>query len=123
MNLTSIMAVLAVLAPAIPALADPYQEAVNGLMRASFRHMEQTYVCRNLTGLSRYKDALVAAENSVRLTGVPTDVAMATVAKMAASVETAPQRLHPSLSDCAAGVARTKQELLDWGAKFRRSQE
>ncbi|MBP1886510.1 hypothetical protein [Sinorhizobium mexicanum] len=124
MNFIRIVAVFAISTPAIPALADPYQEAVDGLMRASFRHMEQTYICRGLTGLSRYQDALVAAENAVRLTGVPTDLAMSTVAKMASNIETAPQRVRqPSLSDCAVGVTRTKQELLGWGAKFRRAQE
>ncbi len=81
-----------------------------------------TYVCREITGLSRYRNAFVAAQNAIRATGMPTDIAMSTAVKMVSNIEAAPAAPDPGFSDCTIGVTRTKQELLDWGAKFRRSQ-
>ena len=109
--------------PAIP-VADPYQDAVDGLMQASRSYIELTYVCREITGLSRYRDALAAAENAVRATGMPTAAAISMVTKMARDIEAAASgQPSPSLNDCAIGVVRTKQELLGWWARLRRMQQ
>ena len=124
MRLTMTIAVAAVAMLPCSAFADSYQAAINGLMRASYRHLELTYDCRDVLGLSRYREARVAAENAVRATGMPTDVAMSAVAKMASRVEAgASRKARPGLNDCTAGVARTKRELLNWRVKFRRSQQ
>ncbi|RVG05303.1 hypothetical protein CN230_26940 [Sinorhizobium meliloti] len=122
MKSTMFMGILAVSMIVGSARADSYHEAIDGLMRASYRHMELTYVCREITGLSRYRNAFVAAQNAIRATGMPTDIAMSTAVKMVSNIEAAPAAPDPGFSDCTIGVTRTKQELLDWGAKFRRSQ-
>ena len=109
--------------PAIP-VVDPYQDAIDGLMQASHRHMELTYVCREITGLSRYRDALAAAENAVRATGMSAEAAMSVVAEMAWDIETTSSRQPPpGLNDCTTGVVRTKQELLRWWARLHRAQQ
>jgi hypothetical protein len=109
---------------ATPALADSYQDAINGLMQASYRHMALTYACREVTGLSQYRDARVAAENAARATGMPTDVAMSAVEKVATRIRTvSAEGPRLSVNTCTAGVARTKQELLGWRSKFRRLQQ
>lgn len=105
------------------ARADTYQEAMDGLVQASYRHMELTYACREITGLSRYRSALVAAQNVVRATGMPTDIAISTVNKMASSIKAAPGVFEIGFSDCTIGVSRTKQELLNWRTKLRSSQQ
>ncbi|NKQ72900.1 hypothetical protein C3Y89_21550 [Rhizobium sp. UPM1132] len=105
------------------ALADSYQAAIDGLTRASYRHMELTYACRHVTGPSHFSNARVAADNAVRATGMPTDMAMTTVDKMVSRIRSAPAlKARPSLTDCTTGIAQTKQELLHWRAKFRRLQ-
>nr|WP_200991901.1 hypothetical protein [Rhizobium rhizogenes]QCL10591.1 hypothetical protein pC6.5d_698 [Rhizobium rhizogenes] len=106
------------------AWADPYLEAIHGLMRASYQHLALTYACRDVTGMSQYREARVAAENAARATGMPTGVAMQTVEKMTARILATPvKNPHPSLNDCATGVTRTKQKLLAWRAKFRSAQQ
>ena len=124
MRLTMVIGGLAAVMFAAPALADSYQDAINGLIRASYRHMALTYACRDVIGLSQYSDARVAAENAARATGMPTDVAMSAVEKMATRIRTvSSESPRPSVNGCTAGVARTKQELLGWRAKFRHSQQ
>ncbi|WP_028748293.1 hypothetical protein [Rhizobium mesoamericanum] len=124
MRLTMVIGGLAAVMFATPASADSYQDAIDGLMRASYRHMALTYACRDVTGPSQYRDARVAAENAARATGMPTDVAMRAVEKMAIRIRAVPaENPRPSLNGCTAGVSRTKQELLGWRAKFRRSQQ
>ncbi|MBY5605740.1 hypothetical protein HFO50_32235 [Rhizobium leguminosarum] len=120
--ITTVVAAVAML-PSF-ASADSYQVAIDGMMRASYRHMELTYACRHVTGPSQFSNARVAADNAVRATGIPTDMAMATVEKMASIITAAPERkARPSLTECTTGVARTKQELLRWRRQFRRSQQ
>ncbi|WP_144083753.1 hypothetical protein [Rhizobium leguminosarum] len=124
MRLTMVIGGLAAVMLAAPASADSYQDAINGLMQASYRHMALTYACREVTGLSQYRDARVAAENAARATGMPTDVAMSAVAKIATRIRiVSAESPRLSANTCTTGIARTKQELLGWRTKFRRLQQ
>jgi hypothetical protein len=78
------------LAFAMPAAADNYDSAYRGLAAASFRHLEAAYRCRGALGASAYIQARVAAENVMRLSGVPTDVALREVTRMVRKIETRP---------------------------------
>ena len=124
MKLIMVIAFWGALSQTELALADPYQDAINGLLGASYKHLELTYACRNVTGLSHYRNAYAAAENAVRATGMPTDAAMSAVAEMTSRIEAAPST-KPGLllNECTAGIARTKEELLQWWGKFRLSQQ
>jgi hypothetical protein len=124
MKRNAIAGALIIVMFAAPVWAEPYQDAIHGLMRASYRHMDLAYACRDLVGISRYREARVAAENAARATGMPTDVAMSAVDKMAAHIHATPGKgSHPGLNDCSTGLMRTKREVLAWRAKLRGSQQ
>ena len=116
--------ILATAILALPAVAEPYQKTIDGLMRASYRYMELTYACRHVNGLAQYRNAEVAAENAVRATGMPTDVAMSTVARMASRIRAASSSgASADLHVCTVDIVQAKRQLLDARAKFRRSQQ
>ncbi|WP_454851992.1 hypothetical protein [Rhizobium binxianense] len=60
MKPTTVLGILGAAFLAAPALADPCQDAIGGLMRASYRHLALTYACRDISGISHYRDARVA---------------------------------------------------------------
>jgi hypothetical protein len=104
-----------------PALADRYEEAYRGFVSAAYRHMEIAYNCRMVLGRSRYEDARVAAENSLRLSGMPTDIALRSVEKMVVEIKAAASKHPPHLSfaQCAARTTTTRVELRAWQARLR----
>lgn len=107
------------LAFAMPAAADNYDSAYRGLAAASFRHLEAAYRCRGALGASAYIQARVAAENVMRLSGVPTDVALREVARMVRKIEMRPtdnaaaMELYPCITD----VHATLSDIHAWQAK------
>lgn len=123
MRLTKPLTLLSALVITAPASAGVYKDAVNGLMQASYRHMAITFACRHATGASWYREAVVAAETTVRATGVPTDLAIATVARMTSRIEVATKtEPRENLVACFSGVASAKQEVRKWREEVLRSQ-
>jgi hypothetical protein len=98
---------------AIPAFADHgYDEAYRGYVGAAYRHLATAYNCRALMGRSHFEDARVAAENSLRLSGLPTDIALRSVEKMLEKIRR-DEKTEPRLSfaQCATKSATTQAEL------------
>ncbi|WP_143534207.1 hypothetical protein [Rhizobium sullae] len=98
---------------AIPAFADHgYDEAYRGYVGAAYRHLATVYNCRALIGRSRYNNARVAAENSLRLSGMPTDIALRSVEKMLEKIRRDEKtKSHLSFAQCATKAAMTHAEL------------
>lgn len=104
-----------------PAAADHYDGIYRGLVLASYRHMETAYRCRRLIGVSHYQDARVTTENSLRLSGMPTDIALLAVEKMVVRMQKAwPERSEiPSLTECLTKMRNTQIDLQTWQTKLR----
>ncbi len=95
------------------AAADEYDGIYRDLVAAAYRHMETAYHCRTMIGLSRFHEARVTAENSLRLSGIPTDIAFQAVEQMVAKMQTAkPGRSRAlSLTDCMINMRSTQFDL------------
>lgn len=109
------------LSSAFPAAADHgYDEAYRGYVGAAYRHLETAYNCRALIGRSHFEDARVAAENSLRLSGLPTDIALRSVEKMLEKIRR-DEKTEPRLSfaQCATKAATTRAELQTRGRKLQ----
>nr|OAP90244.1 hypothetical protein A4U53_30490 [Rhizobium leguminosarum] len=109
------------LSSAIPALADHgYDDAYRGYVGAAYRHLATAYNCRALIGRSHFEDARVAAENSLRLSGLPTDIALRSVEKMLEKIRR-DEKKEPRLSfaQCATKSAATQAELQTREKKLR----
>ncbi|MDK4724951.1 hypothetical protein [Rhizobium phaseoli] len=108
------------LTAALPALADHrYDEAYRGYVGAAYSHLASAYACRALLGRSHYEDARITAENSLRLSGMPTDIALRSVEKMLEKIRRDDKR-GPQLSyaQCATKAATTRAELQRWEKKL-----
>ena len=105
---------------AMPAAADNYDNAYRGLAAASFRHLQAAYRCRGALGLSAYTQARVAAENVMRQSGVPTDVALRQVTRMVRKIEARPTDNAPAMElyPCITDVNATLLEIHAWQAKI-----
>ena len=101
------------LSSAIPAFADHgYDAAYRGYVGAAYRNLATTYNCRAVIGRSRYEDARIAAENSLRLGGLPTDIALRSVEKMLEKIRRESKSAsHLSFAQCATKTATTQAEL------------
>ncbi|MFJ6322086.1 MULTISPECIES: hypothetical protein [unclassified Rhizobium] len=104
-----------------PAAADQYDGIYRGLVAAAYSHMETAYRCRTLIGLSDYRDARVTAENSLRLSGMPTDIAFHAVERMVTKMQaTQPRELRAlSLADCFIHLRTTQTNLLAQEGKMQ----
>ncbi|WP_426127688.1 hypothetical protein [Pararhizobium sp. PWRC1-1] len=107
------------LAAAMPATADNYDSVYRGLTTASFRHLEAAYRCRSALGPSAYTQARVAAENIMRLSGVPTDVALREVTRMVRKIEARPAASAAAIElyPCIADVRDTLSEIHAWQSR------
>jgi hypothetical protein len=107
------------LAAAMPATADNYDSVYRGLAAASFRHLEAAYRCRGALGLSAYTQARVAAENIMRLSGVPTDVALREVKRMVRKIEarSADNAVAIELYPCITDVRDTLSDIHAWQSR------
>jgi uncharacterized protein YbjT (DUF2867 family) len=107
------------LAAAMPATADNYDSVYRGLTAASFRHLEAAYRCRSALGPSAYTQARVAAENVMRLSGVPTDVALREVTRMVRKIEARPAETAAAMAlyPCLTDVRDTLSDIHAWQAK------
>ncbi|WP_143535283.1 hypothetical protein [Rhizobium sp. N122] len=113
------------LSSAIPAFADHgYDTAYKGYVGAAYRYLATTYNCRAVIGRSHYENARVAAENSLRLSGVPTDIALRSVEKMLDKIRTDEKtKARLSFAQCAAKAASTQAELQAWERKLQSSRD
>ncbi|KSV75188.1 hypothetical protein N185_17565 [Sinorhizobium sp. GW3] len=104
-----------------PAIAETYDTAVIGLVRASYKHMRLAYSCRDF-GSSTYLDARIATEIALRATGLPTILAVAVTAEIASEIRFDEGFAAVSLADCTVGLSRTRKAVATWRERVLRIQ-
>lgn len=87
-------------------------------MAAAYQNIVSTYECRNVIGTSHYVLARVEAENAIRLSGMPTDAAIASVDKIIGQVESSSRPAERSLNDCIEFTRQTQKHLREWQSKM-----
>jgi hypothetical protein len=122
MNRTGTILILAVALVAAPAWAQPYQKAIDGLVQASYRYLEITHECRELTGITSFQQAWATAENSARATGIATDKRMLAVERITRLESSPAADNQRGLRGCTTAVNLTKQDVLTWRTKLDKAQ-
>ncbi|MDQ1199374.1 hypothetical protein [Agrobacterium sp. SORGH_AS 787] len=100
-----------------PAFASNYEVALSKLNRTAYALIKVAYGCKLELGNARYLEARVAVENALRATGLPTNIALSSAAKIEAEAKAAATHAY-SVSQCIMEYVEAKRVILHWRTRM-----